>query len=84
MQAAPLKVTTRLTTGTVKGARLGGTGILMDEGGFAKCAPLPSPPATAAAANASCSDKYMEIICFGPGKGHICAILIHPSGAASS
>ena len=36
LQAAPLLVNTRLTTGTVKGVRLGGTGILMNGEGFAR------------------------------------------------
>ena len=40
VQAAPLLVNTRLTTGTVQGGRLGGTGSLMNDKGFAKCAAL--------------------------------------------
>ena len=35
-QAKPLEVTTKLTTGTVKGQRLGDTGKLMDADGFVR------------------------------------------------
>ena len=41
-QAPALLVTTHLTTETVKGESLGGTGSRLDEQGCAKCAAPPS------------------------------------------